>query len=131
MRLFPIKLISEEEQQPFIIFANKMLSLNSDLQQKRSRFLRRLQDNMPGIKIIGALETFDNLDFAGFVAELKKQKIKLTLVQQDEWEEYFNQYKTECQSLKTQITATDKEIDKKVYELYGLTEEEIEVVEGK
>ena len=111
--------------------ADTMLVLNKDLQQKRSRFLRRLQENMPGIKINSALETFDNLDFAGFVAELKKQKIKLTLVQQDEWEEYFNQYKTECQSLKTQIAATDKEIDKKVYELYGLTEEEIEVVEGK
>ena len=109
--------------------ADTMLVLNKDLQQKRSRFLRRLQENMPGIKINGALETFDNLDFAGFVAELKKQKIKLTLTQQDEWEEYFNQYKTECQSLKTQIETTDKEIDKKVYELYGLTEEEIEVVE--
>ena len=114
-----------------VALADKMLTLNADLQQKRSRFLRRLQENMPGIKINGALETFDNLDFAGFVAELKKQKIKLTLVQQDEWEEYFNQYKTECQSLKTQIANTDKEIDKKVYELYGLTEEEIKVVEGK
>ena len=33
--------------------------------------------------------------------------------------------------LKTQIATTDKEIDKKVYELYGLTVEEIEVVKGK
>lgn len=111
-------------------FADQMLSLNKDLQAKRTRFLRRLQDNLLEVKITGTLETFDSLDFAGFVAELKKQKIKLTLGQQDEWEEYFNQYKTECQSLKTQITTTDKEIDKKVYELYGLTEEEIKVVEG-
>lgn len=29
----------------------------------------------------------------------------------------------------TQIDATDKEIDRLVYELYGLTEEEIKVVE--
>ncbi len=28
-----------------------------------------------------------------------------------------------------QISATDKQIDRLVYELYGLTEEEIEVVE--
>ena len=118
-------------QQPFIELADTMLALNKDLQAKRARFLRRLQENMPGIKINGALETFDNLDFAGFVAELKKQKIKLTLAQQDEWEEYFNQYKTVCQSLKTQIATTDNEIDKMVYELYGLTEEEVKVVEGK
>ena len=33
--------------------------------------------------------------------------------------------------LKQQIDSTDKEINKLVYQLYGLTEEEIAVVEGK
>jgi len=32
--------------------------------------------------------------------------------------------------LQRQIDATDRQIDKLVYELYGLTEEEIAVVEG-
>ncbi len=32
-------------------------------------------------------------------------------------------------SLQRQIDATDKQIDKLVYELYGLTEEEIRIVE--
>jgi len=30
-----------------------------------------------------------------------------------------------------QIEATDREIDKLVYELYGLTQEEIKIVEGE
>ena len=107
-----------------------MLALNKDLQDKRARFLRRLQDNMPEIKINGTLETFDTLDFAGFVAELKKQKIKLSLVQQDEWEDYFNQYKAACGELSAKIAATDKEIDTRVYALYGLTEDEIKVIDG-
>ena len=34
------------------------------------------------------------------------------------------------QTLQRQIDATDRQIDKLVYELYGLTEEEIRVVEG-
>ena len=118
------------DQQPFIDLADKMLSLNKDLQAKRARFIRRLQDNMPDIKITGTLETFDTLDFAGFVAELKKQKIKLSLVQQDEWEEYFSQYKTACTELTSAISATDSEIDTRVYALYGLTEDEIKVIEG-
>ena len=101
-----------------------------DLQQKRSRFLRRLQENFEGMKITGTLETFDTLPFADFVKELKKQKIKLTLPQQDEWEDYFGQYKSECNSLSEQIAETDRKIDRMVYELYGLTEEEIKVVEG-
>ncbi len=117
------------DQQPFIDLADKMLLLNKDLQAKRARFIRRLQDNMPDIKITGTLETFDSLDFAGFVAELKKQKIKLSLVQQDEWEDYFNQYKTACTELTSAISATDAEIDTRVYALYGLTEDEIKVIE--
>ena len=106
-------------------FADKMLSINQQLQEKRTRFLRRLTENFDGIKITTALQTFDQLDFKGFVSELKKQKIKLSLVQQDEWEEYFNQYREACQQLTNQIAETDQEIDLKVYHLYGLTYDEV------
>jgi type I restriction-modification system DNA methylase subunit len=34
-------------------------------------------------------------------------------------------------SIKAEISKTDKEIDQKVYELYGLTEEEIKIIEGE
>ena len=108
--------------------ADSLFSLNSQLQEKRSQFLRRLSDNLEGVKITSALQTFDTMDFKGFVAELKKQKIKLTLSQQDEWEEYFNQRVAECQTLSAQIKATDNEIDNKVFDLYGLTEEERRIV---
>ena len=125
----PIPSIEGELAEQLSSLADKMLSLNKDLQSKRARFIRRLQDNMPDIKITGTLNTFDTLDFAGFVAELKKQKIKLSLVQQDEWEEYFSQYKVACSELTSAIAATDAEIDSRVYALYGLTEEERKVVE--
>ena len=121
--------IAETEQQPFVYLANTMLSLNSQLQEKRSRFLRRLSENMEGVKITGALQTFDQMDFAGFVAELKKQKIKLSLVQQDEWEEDFNQYREACQQLTARIAETDQEIDLRVYHLYGLTYDEVLTVD--
>jgi hypothetical protein len=35
------------------------------------------------------------------------------------------------EQLKARIDYTDKKIDKLVYELYGLTEEEIKIVEGE
>ena len=110
------------------VLANTMLSLNSQLQEKRNRFLRRLSENFEGIKITTALQTFDQLDFKGFTSELKKQKIKLSLVQQDEWEDYFNQYRQTCQELTEQIKATDEEIDRLVFDLYELTEEERRIV---
>lgn len=125
---FPIPNINADCQQPFVILADKMLSLNQQLQEKRTRFLHRLSENFEGIKITTALQTFDHLDFKGFVEELKKQKIKLSLVQQDEWEDYFNQYRQACQELSEQIKATDNEIDQRVFDLYGLTSEEREIV---
>ena len=131
LRLFPIKVIPKESQLPFITLADTMLSLNSQLQEKRTRFLHRLSENFESIKITTALQSFDQLDFKGFVAELKKQKIKLTLVQQDEWEDYFNQYRQACQELSEQIKATDNEIDNKVFDLYGLTPEEREIATYK
>ena len=110
--------------------ADQMLSLHSLLQQKRQRFIHRLQENLGVQKITATLERFDEVDFKTMLAELKKQKISLTLTQQDEWEDYFTQYKADCNALSNQITATDKEIDQMVYQLYDLTEDEIKVVEG-
>ena len=124
----PILTLSETDESSLSSLADKMLSLHKDLQEKRSRFLRRLGENIEGVKITTALQTFDELDFAGFVAELKKQKIKLSLVQQDEWEPYFNDYKEACNTLKEQIQKTDQEIDTRVFDLYGLTPEEREIV---
>ena len=109
--------------------ADAMLTLHSDLQQKRSRFLRRLTDNFEGVKITTALQTFDQMEFKTFVAELKKQKVKLSLVQQDEWEDYFTQHKAACCETSDKIAATDSEIDLMVYRLYGLTYDEVLTVD--
>jgi type I restriction-modification system DNA methylase subunit len=128
VRNLPLKSLSK--QQPFIEKADLMLSLNKELQEKKTRFINRMKSNLEIAKITKKLDTFYNFDFKTFVAEIKKQKVKLTLVQQDEWEEYFAAYKTEINPLQFQIDATDKEIDKMVYALYGLTEEEIGIVGG-
>ena len=124
----PIREISLEAQQPFIALADTMLSLNSQLQDKRSRFLSRLSEELGGVKITTTLQQFDQMTFAELKAELKKQKLSIPLKQQDEWEDFFRDRVTECQELSAQIKATDEEIDNKVFDLYGLTEEERRIV---
>ncbi|MCA1763430.1 MAG: hypothetical protein LC664_10615 [Flavobacteriales bacterium] len=47
-----------------------------------------------------------------------------------EWIYYFGKKKAEALALQSDIDRLDREIDVIVYELYGLTEEEIKVVEG-
>ncbi len=45
--------------------------------------------------------------------------------------ELFEENKKKALELKSQIDRTDKEIDRMVYELYGLTdEEEIQIIEN-
>lgn len=120
----PIPICEMDSQQPFIALAETMLSLNSQLQEKRSRFLRRLSDNIEGVKITSALQQFDTMDFKGLMTELKKQKIRIPVKEQDEWEDFFKERVAECRELSAEIKATDEEIDNKVFDLYGLTEEE-------
>jgi hypothetical protein len=65
------------------------------------------------------------------VKELKKKKVALSLKDEDKWEEYFEDYKKEILELKSEIDICDGEIDEMVFELYGLNEEEREVVRGE
>ena len=82
--------VSKENQEQFVPLAKNRAKFSINLQTKRQRFLQRLTDNLGSIKITGTLERFEELEFAQFLAELKKQKIALSLKQQDEWNEYFN-----------------------------------------
>ncbi len=125
----PIKNISLEEQKPFIEKAEIMLELNKELQNKIKKFKNRLSSNLDLKEFSKKMESFYELSFKEFLKELGKQKIKLTLSQQDDWEEYFEDYKKLILEIKQKISATDKEIDLMIYKLYELTDEEIKIIE--
>ena len=131
---FPVPTIDNSNKklsEEMISYANNILSSTKQLQDKRNRFLRRLKDNFQEIKITGALSTFDQLEFADFLKELKKQKIILKLHQQDEWEDYFIDYRSTCRKLSEQIAEREKEIDLRVYKLYRLTYDEVLIVDAE
>ena len=128
LETIPIPEISLEAQQPFIALADKMLTLNEMLQKKSTNFLKVVKQTFALEKISTKLETFYNLDFDGFMKELKQ---KLTPKTKLEWLEVFEETKKSLQEIQTQIAATDKEINALVYKLYDLTEEEIKIVEGR
>lgn len=116
-------------QQPFIEKADQMLSLNKELQEISGKFQRNLQREFSLEKLSKKLESWFDLSYDDFLKELKKLKVELTLSQKADWEDYFLQEKAKALDCQSNIQSTDKEIDQMVYELYGLTEEEIGVVE--
>lgn len=116
------------DMQPLADLTDAQIQNVSLLQEKRNQFLRGVTNNFEGVKITTALQQFEQMDFIGFMKELKKQKITIPLKQQSEWENFFNDCVAECQELTAQIKATDNEIDNRVFDLYGLTEEERRIV---
>ena len=120
---------SIEEQTSLVELVNKILELNIQVQIKKSKFISLLKDNFEIEKITQKIESFYEFDFKGLLTEFNKMKIKLSLSQQTEWKEFFEQYKTEINQHQFEIAKTDKNIDKLVYELYDLSEEEIKIIE--
>ena len=110
--------------------ADLMLSLNKELQLESQKFQRTIQRKFDLADLPKKLQDWYNLSYSEFIKELAKKKIKLSLSDEAEWEDYFTQESKKALDLKAQIDATDKGIDAMVYELYGLTEEEIAVVEN-
>ena len=129
LKELPIKKISLEAQQPFIEKADKMLFLNKNLQELSQKFQRLLTRKFELEKLTTKLQDWYLLKFSEFVKELKKLKIKLSLKDEIEWEEIFLEKKEEAEKVKNEIEMTDKEIDGMVYELYGLSEEEVKIIE--
>ncbi len=72
----------------------------------------------------------NNLDKEQVEKAFQKYRRRKTLKTDEiEWMKVFETKKEEAQTLKAEINKTDKEIDQMVYELYGLNEEEIAIIE--
>lgn len=132
LKQLPVKEITLEQQAPFIEKADKMLALNKKLQETKQNFTNEL-----GLeKLTKKLQNFEELEFEEFIKEYAKAK-KLKFADKlhernfkQEWQAIFENDKALACGFKTEIEKTDKEIDAMVYELYGLSEDEIKIVEG-
>lgn len=131
---FPIPEINEKINSNFIGIIDRVLKLNKEYANLNRKFSKFFQFNFKLEKLTGKLQNWHELEFGEFISELNKaikkaDREKLSKSDEMDWMEVFETKKSEAQALKSEIDKTDKEIDQMVYELYGLTEEEIKVVE--
>ena len=124
----PIKI--SLDQQLFTEKADLMLSLNKELQEQSQKFQRTILRKFELDELPKKLQDWYLLYYAEFINELAKKKVKLSLSQEANWEDHFLEESKKALELKATIDDTDKAIDKMVYELYGLNEEEIAIVEN-
>jgi hypothetical protein len=135
------------ENQKALEIENKVKTIiqkSVDFQNMSSSFLYYLQSKYQFEKLSKKLQNWYELESKDFLKELQKSiasankertnkglqpLVKLSLSQEAEWMQYFNEQKGKAQTIKSEIEKTDREIDQMAYELYGLTEEEIKIVE--
>jgi hypothetical protein len=115
--------------------AKKQIEQIKGLNSTQSKFKTYLKSRFTEIKLGKKLQLWYEFKFGNFIDELNKaiktaKGTPLTKKDEFEWMELFEENKKKALALKAEIDQTDKEIDKMVYELYGLTEEEIRIVEG-
>jgi hypothetical protein len=120
---------------------DEIIQLTKNIYTSSSSFLTYLQSQFGVEKWSKKMQQWYTLEFGEFISELNKAAKKhakeqgtdytaLTKTQEFEYMEFFTTKKAEAQALQAEINQTDKAIDAMVYELYGLSEEEIEIVEG-
>ena len=124
LKQFPIKLPTDNAI--FVEKADLMISLNKELHEKKDKFLKLLQHEYELKKISKKLQKYWELDFDEFVKQLKGKD--LSLDKKSELMEFFDKNKIQAVELKEKIDVTDREIDQMVFDLYGLTEDEREIV---
>jgi hypothetical protein len=127
VKSFPYK---NSDDKNFEFLVNKITEQTGELNKHTDKFLELIVSKFDIEKLSRKLQSWHELTFKQFLKELKKKKVELSLDKEAEWLDYFTQQKSHADALKTQIAQTDAEIDAMVYELYGLGEEEVRVVEG-
>ena len=143
IKKLPIPPLRTKDKKRLALLSDKMLALHAKLQTERQNFLEMLTDHFDGLTITGKLKYFDELEFTEFRDELKKQTnhskgiarlFKLPTPKyfdkMAEWKTFFNKNKKKIEVILQKINQTDTDIDRIVYDLYGLDKPEIAIVDS-
>jgi hypothetical protein len=119
--------------------AEQMIEMNKTKNEEIKGFLkwleREIETDIDDLTSKTAIKEYHDHDFNHLLDVLKKNRNKICLDPstrkfQEPMEKHFNESVSLLGPLKEKIRATDNLIDQIVYRLYGLTPEEIEIVEG-
>ncbi len=126
---FPFIVYTQNKHKIFVEKAEYIMKLTKEYYDIKTKFLRLVKLNYGIEKTSQKIESFMNISFEDFKKELDKlTKNKISISKQTELMDFFEKNKYTINELKGKIDKTDKEIDKKVYELYDLNDDEIKII---
>lgn len=102
--------------------------------ERQQAFLHRIPDLALGgriDKLPGKLRDWWQHDFAGFRREIKKAfKQDIPLAERSEWEAYFDTERAKVLALGAEIARLEAELNRAAYDLFGLSPDEITLLES-
>ncbi|MCX6998049.1 MAG: hypothetical protein NTV49_13435 [Kiritimatiellaeota bacterium] len=121
--------------------AERMTAMNAEKNEAARKFLGDLKDfhgvDIHSLKPKTKLDEFWKIEAAELFAHLRAntkllatQNVRLKDADEEKIRDRFQKAKAIIQPLETTLAYTDALIDQIVYRLYGLTDEEIKIVEG-
>ncbi len=128
--ILSIPIVNSSQNDHIAVLFDKITILVNEFRSSQKKFESSMKRKFGFNELPNSMNDWFSLSYSDFIKELAKKKIKLSLSEEAEWEEYFNIESKKALELKAKIDATDKEIDLMVYKLYDLTEDEIKIVEG-
>lgn len=89
----PIKVTNYSNQKEIILYIDKMISLNKNYYERISKFINFVKNKFNIEKISKKLSNWYILEFSYFIKEMKKAKIKFSLAEELEWQQFFEDEK--------------------------------------
>ena len=109
----------------------KIMNLNNKFIEEKNSIKKWLKRTFGIDKLSKKLENYYQLDFEDFLKEMKKKKVDIKQRKtQDLLEKEFNESISIIKPLQNEIQEIENKINQLVYELYGLTSEDIVIIEN-
>lgn len=124
---YPIPATSIERQEPIRFAVGEITERVADLQRLASRFEGLVAERFEVALWPNKLSEWWKL---GVSAVVKGLKLDLSLRELDELTEFFESYQERCAGIQAEVNVLSEEIDHHVFDLYGLSEDEIRIVRG-
>ncbi len=121
-------LTDEFNQKEISVLADLIITHSEELILLDSKFVSFVKNKFPDLE--SKLSSWLQFSFTDLLIVLKKSKIRLNISEEAEWMQYFNDQIINARKIQLKISQINHEIDCKINELYGITNEDIHIVEN-
>lgn len=126
-----LPIIYPNDTSEYVSIVDYLLVENQKKYDKIKNFVEFIDNSYMPQKITNKLWEFYKINYDVFIKELKKQKVKLSETMKFELFSLFNKQKKEIEYIENNILKMENRLNRLIYNLYGLTDEEIKRIDKR